>query len=574
MLQLFFEKEKKGKNAKIAPEDCKVYAYFRGSTDKIVKDNQKYEIEQWCIQKGINVDFFVEETISGAKHHTERQLSGLLKEMSPGDTLIVSELSRIARDLMNLMEILSFAMLKEIQIKTVKDNYEFKNDLKSKVLAFAFGLAAEVERQMISERTKIALARRKSQGIKLGRKPKPKVDILVKEKVRCESKAILSLIEKSTLKGITKKIVDNKDKKVVTKPIITKIKKLEPIKEDSIWENVNDNEVFSKIQEIKGSNTKDIEGNVDIKATENNTEYKELEQTRRITPTLLVHSAFTHPKIDKSLLEEQRFEVAQCVRDGMKIAEIAQKYRVHYNTVIHLLSRQDIYKDNDDFQTHCFGQKAIRLYQSGKTIRQIEQILGIGDSTITRYLKKNISYEGKKTVVELHGEAIRIDYVANKMPVSRIATKYGTATKYIKAYLVQLGVWEPPKKKVEVYATEILEAHQEGISPYLIGKKFGCTTETIIAFLGTQGIIVEKKVMPNLKVPNNKGSAKLKGKDDYIKNALIQNNSLRQIALALDVSYVTLSNYIKSNDLYAGNYKPQNKKQNGATAFHQTKKEN
>lgn len=81
----------------------------------------------------------------------------------------MSELSRLGRNLMQIMKILHDCMEKDVMVYTVKENYELGNNINSKVLAFAFGLSAEIERNLISQRTKEALARRKAEGQILGR---------------------------------------------------------------------------------------------------------------------------------------------------------------------------------------------------------------------------------------------------------------------------------------------------------------------------------------------------------------------------------------------------------------------
>lgn len=89
--------------------------------------------------------------------------------MQKNDIIICSELSRLGRNLLMIMSILNYCMEKEIKIWTIKDNYRLGDDITSKVLAFAFGLSAEIERNLISQRTKEALARKKSEGVVLGR---------------------------------------------------------------------------------------------------------------------------------------------------------------------------------------------------------------------------------------------------------------------------------------------------------------------------------------------------------------------------------------------------------------------
>ena len=121
----------------------------------------------------MKVDGWIEETISGTKAYDKRQLGSLLKRIQKGDIIICAELSRLGRNLFMIMEILNICMTKECKVWTIKDNYRLGEDIQSKVLAFAFGLSAEIERNLISQRTKEALARKKAEGIVLGR-PKGK----------------------------------------------------------------------------------------------------------------------------------------------------------------------------------------------------------------------------------------------------------------------------------------------------------------------------------------------------------------------------------------------------------------
>lgn len=150
-----------------------IYAYIRVSTDKQSVENQRYEIETFCRKKNFAVERWIEETISSRVSLQERKLGKLLKRIKLGDTLIVSELSRLGRSLMEIMGILNTLMQLEAKLITVKENYELGDNINSKVLAFAFGLSAEVKRTLISARTREALARKKAEGIKLGR-PKGK----------------------------------------------------------------------------------------------------------------------------------------------------------------------------------------------------------------------------------------------------------------------------------------------------------------------------------------------------------------------------------------------------------------
>ena len=146
-----------------------VYGYVRVSTDKQTVDNQRFEIERFAQKQQLQIDGWIEETISGAKNYTKRELGRLLKKVRKGDLIICAELSRLGRSLFMIMEILNICMNKECRVWTIKDGYRLGDDIQSKVLAFAFGLSAEIERNLISERTKEALARKKAEGIVLGR---------------------------------------------------------------------------------------------------------------------------------------------------------------------------------------------------------------------------------------------------------------------------------------------------------------------------------------------------------------------------------------------------------------------
>ena len=117
----------------------------------------------------MTIDGWIEETISGTKNYTKRALGKLLKRVNKDDVIICSELSRLGRNLFMIMEILNICMNRECRVWTIKDNYRLGDDIQSKVLAFAFGLSAEIERNLISQRTKEALARKRAEGVVLGR---------------------------------------------------------------------------------------------------------------------------------------------------------------------------------------------------------------------------------------------------------------------------------------------------------------------------------------------------------------------------------------------------------------------
>ena len=146
-----------------------IYGYIRVSSDKQTVENQRFEIERFCEQQNLSVDGWIEETISGTKSYNKRQLGRLLRQVKKEDIIICSELSRLGRNLYMIMEILGICMNKECRVWTIKDGYRLGDDIQSKVLAFAFGLSAEIERNLISQRTKEALHRLRSEGKALGR---------------------------------------------------------------------------------------------------------------------------------------------------------------------------------------------------------------------------------------------------------------------------------------------------------------------------------------------------------------------------------------------------------------------
>ena len=145
------------------------YGYIRVSSDKQTVENQRFEINNFCEKHGIIIDGWIEETISGTKNYNKRALGKLLKKVCKDDVIICSELSRLGRNLFMIMVILNICMNKECRVWTIKDNYRLGDDIQSKVLAFAFGLSAEIERNLISQRTKEALARKRAEGVVLGR---------------------------------------------------------------------------------------------------------------------------------------------------------------------------------------------------------------------------------------------------------------------------------------------------------------------------------------------------------------------------------------------------------------------
>ena len=146
-----------------------VYGYIRVSSDKQTVENQRFEIRHFCESSNIAIDDWIEETISGTKNYDKRKLGKVLKRIKKDDLIICSELSRLGRSLFMIMDILNICLSKEARVWTIKDNYRLGDDIQSKVLAFAFGLSAEIERNLISQRTNEALKRKREEGVVLGR---------------------------------------------------------------------------------------------------------------------------------------------------------------------------------------------------------------------------------------------------------------------------------------------------------------------------------------------------------------------------------------------------------------------
>ena len=163
-----------------------IIGYLRVSTEKQHVENQMEEIGRYAETNGMSIDKWVTEVVSGKREVKRRKLGRLLKSMKRGDTLIVTEVSRLSRSLTEIMGIMGMCVKKGVNIYTTKEKYQFDDSINSKVLCFAFGLVAEIERNLISMRTKEALAARRAEGKKLGRQAGfcPKMDVLLENKTR------------------------------------------------------------------------------------------------------------------------------------------------------------------------------------------------------------------------------------------------------------------------------------------------------------------------------------------------------------------------------------------------------
>jgi DNA invertase Pin-like site-specific DNA recombinase len=147
----------------------KTIAYLRVSTNDQDLEKNKADILHLANDRNLGKVTFVEEKVSGKVSWKERKLKEVLDDLTTGDSLIVSELSRLGRSMLECMEILSIATQREIKVYSVKGNWQLDGSLQSKVVAMAFSIASEIERDLISQRTKEALRHRKASGQALGR---------------------------------------------------------------------------------------------------------------------------------------------------------------------------------------------------------------------------------------------------------------------------------------------------------------------------------------------------------------------------------------------------------------------
>lgn len=146
------------------------YGYIRVSTEHQCLENQRSEILRFAQNHGLVIDKWVSETVSGTVKGSDRKLGCLIKRLRKGDVIVVSELSRLSRTMLDIMYIMKTLIEKKVKLYSTKENFALDDDISSKVVIFAFSLASEIERELISARTKEALAARKEMGMVLGRR--------------------------------------------------------------------------------------------------------------------------------------------------------------------------------------------------------------------------------------------------------------------------------------------------------------------------------------------------------------------------------------------------------------------
>ena len=197
------------------------YAYLRVSTDLQDVQNQKHGVLEYANQRGLASMQFIEDSVSGKKPWRERELGRLLGQASEGDILVVSEVSRLARSTLQVLEILQHCTENQVNLHIAKNSMIFDNSMQSRITATVLGMAAEIEREFISSRTKEALAARKASGMKLGRPKGPA------EKLKLDEHR--EIIQKYINKGISKAAIA----KIIDCPATTlydycRVKKLKP----------------------------------------------------------------------------------------------------------------------------------------------------------------------------------------------------------------------------------------------------------------------------------------------------------------------------------------------------------
>jgi len=173
-------------------------AYLRVSTIDQNLDKNRAEILQLANEKNLGQVKFIEDKASGKISWRKRKISEILDSLGNYDNLIVSELSRLGRSMLACMEILSIAMQKGVNIHAVKGNWKLDQSIQSKIIAMAFSMAAEIERDLISKRTTEALRAKRAAGFPLGRPKGPGKSKL--DQYKAEIEALLA-------NGSTKKFI-------------------------------------------------------------------------------------------------------------------------------------------------------------------------------------------------------------------------------------------------------------------------------------------------------------------------------------------------------------------------------
>ena len=195
-----------------------VIGYIRVSSNKQTVEHQRFEIENFAKKEQIKINKWVEETISSRRPLTKRKIAEVMNEAQDKDIIISCEISRFGRSISEVLHILEVFLNKGCQVWTIKENYKLGNNMQSKIVACIFGLAAEIERNLISERTKSSLANIRASGKKLGRpmksenkklklsKNQKKIKLLLSEGFSKSQIARMMGVQRTTLRRFIEKI--------------------------------------------------------------------------------------------------------------------------------------------------------------------------------------------------------------------------------------------------------------------------------------------------------------------------------------------------------------------------------
>ena len=183
----------------------KTIAYTRVSTDSQDLQNQKLEILEYADSHKFQITEWLQIKISSRKSTKDRLIDQLLNNLDTGDTLILSELSRLGRSVSQIITIVDTLIQKQVKVIIIKQNMVINgvNDIQTKMMVTMFSLFAEIERDLISERTKNGLARAKAEGKILGR---PRGN--GKSKLDLKQDEIINLLKKQVSKASIAKICD------------------------------------------------------------------------------------------------------------------------------------------------------------------------------------------------------------------------------------------------------------------------------------------------------------------------------------------------------------------------------
>ncbi|MGA2404499.1 MAG: recombinase family protein [Syntrophobacteraceae bacterium] len=186
----------------------KTWAYLRISiAAKQDSDNQRLEIEEYCKANGLTVDDYLKIEISSRKTTKERRIDELLSRLNKGDTLIVSELSRLGRSVGELCQIVDSLIKKQVRLIAIKQGIVIngKHDIASKTMITMFALMAEIERDLISARTKNGLALARAKGKKLGNPNLPKDNLKRQANAQAFSDSLRHILEGFKKTGMTQR---------------------------------------------------------------------------------------------------------------------------------------------------------------------------------------------------------------------------------------------------------------------------------------------------------------------------------------------------------------------------------